>query len=37
LAGTRWGVEWLQPVSDKPNGYQLERKGTLVFNWGIHL
>jgi len=37
LAGTRWGVEWLQPVSDKPNDYQLERKGTLVFNWGIHL
>lgn len=37
LAGTRWGVEWLQPVSDKANGYQLERKGTLVFNWGIHL
>jgi hypothetical protein len=37
LAGTGWRLEWLQPVSDKPNGYQLERKGTLVFNWGIHL
>ncbi len=37
LAGNYLGIEWLQPVSDKPNGYQLEREGTLVFNWGIHL
>ncbi len=37
LAGTRWGIEWLQPVSDKPEGYQLQRKGSLVFNWAVHL
>lgn len=37
FAGTRWGLEWLQPVSDDPNGYQLAREGTLVFNWGVHL
>jgi hypothetical protein len=36
LAGTRWGVEWLQPVIDKPEGYQLQRKGSLVFNWAMH-
>lgn len=37
LAGTRWGLEWLQPVSDRPNGYQLARKGTLIVTWGMHL
>ncbi len=36
FAGTHWGLEWLEPVTDDPNGYQLERKGTLVFNWGVH-
>lgn len=37
LTGHRVSLEWLQPVMDDPNGYQLERKGTLVFNWGMHL
>ncbi len=37
FAGTAWSLEWLEPVADRPQGYQLERKGTLVFNWGIHL
>ncbi|MFO1387056.1 MAG: DUF3570 domain-containing protein [Chitinivorax sp.] len=35
--GNRLGIEWLQPVKDDPNGYQLKRSGTLLFNWGIHL
>lgn len=37
LAGTRWGIEWLQPVSNKSEGYQLQREGSLVFNWAGHL
>jgi hypothetical protein len=36
LAGSRWSLEWLMPVSDRGNGYQLERKGSLVFYWGLH-
>lgn len=37
FAGTRLSIEWLQPVADKPEGYQLERRGSLVLNWGLHL
>lgn len=37
FAGNRLSIEWLQPVEDNANGYQLERKGTLVFNWSMHL
>ncbi|MGB2933411.1 MAG: transporter [Methyloceanibacter sp.] len=29
LKGLRLSAEWLQPVEDDPNGYQLEREGTL--------
>ncbi|MFO7478693.1 MAG: transporter [Methyloceanibacter sp.] len=29
LKGLRLSAEWLQPVMDDPNGYQLEREGTI--------
>ena len=32
LTGLRLSAEWLQPVMDDPNGYQLEREGTLWAN-----
>jgi len=32
LRGLRLSAEWLQPVMDDPNGYQLEREGTLWTN-----
>jgi hypothetical protein len=32
LRGLRLSAEWLEPVMDDPNGYQLERKGTLWAN-----
>lgn len=32
LKGLRLSAEWLQPVFDDPNGYQLEREGTLWLN-----
>jgi hypothetical protein len=32
LKGLRLSAEWLQPVMDDPNGYQLERDGTLWAN-----
>lgn len=32
LQGLRVSAEWLQPVFDDPNGYQLEREGTLWVN-----
>jgi hypothetical protein len=32
LRGLRLSAEWLQPVYDDPNGYQLERDGTLWAN-----
>ena len=32
LKGLRLSAEWLQPVMDDPNGYQLEREGTLWAN-----
>ncbi len=35
-AGSQLGIEWLQPVSDHPNGYQLERQGTLAFTGSLH-
>lgn len=34
-AGLRLSAEWLQPVYDDPNGYQLERDGTLWANASI--
>lgn len=33
--GHRLGVEWLQPVEDDVNGYQLERVGTLSATWSL--
>ncbi len=35
LAGNRISVEWLQPVEDDVNGYQLERDGALSATWGL--
>jgi hypothetical protein len=35
LAGNRVSVEWLQPVQDDVNGYQLERDGTLSATWNV--
>jgi Putative MetA-pathway of phenol degradation len=31
--GHRFSAEWLEPISDDVNGYQLERAGTLYVNW----
>ncbi|MEQ1545209.1 DUF3570 domain-containing protein [Methyloglobulus sp.] len=36
LAGNRVSVEWLQPVEDNVNGYQLERDGALSATWSYH-
>jgi hypothetical protein len=33
LQGNRLAVEWLQPVYDDPNGYQLPRDGSLSATW----
>ncbi|MEQ1545212.1 DUF3570 domain-containing protein [Methyloglobulus sp.] len=33
LAGNRVSVEWLQPVEDDVNGYQLKRDGALSATW----
>jgi len=35
LAGNRFSVEWLQPVKDDFNGYQLERDGALSATWSL--
>ena len=35
FAGNRVSVEWLQPLQDNVNGYQLERVGTLAASWGF--
>lgn len=35
LQGNRIGVEWLQPVQDDVNGYQLEREGALSATWSV--
>ena len=35
LAGNRISVEWLQPVQDKVNGYQVERDGSLSATWSV--
>ncbi|MDP1558993.1 MAG: DUF3570 domain-containing protein [Nitrosomonas sp.] len=32
-AGNRLSFEWLQPIQDDVNGYQLERKGALAATW----
>ncbi len=28
-------VEWLEPVEDNVNGFQLEREGTLSVSWSV--
>jgi hypothetical protein len=33
--GNRLSVEWLQPVEDDVNGYQLERDGSLYATWSL--
>ncbi len=33
FAGHNFSVEWLQPVAEKFNGYQLEREGSLFATW----
>lgn len=35
LKGNRLGVEWLQPLEDDVNGYQLEREGALSATWSV--
>lgn len=35
LAGNRVSVEWLQPLEDNVNGYQLERNGSLAATWSL--
>lgn len=34
FAGNHLSFEWLQPVADKVNGYQLDRQGALSLTWG---
>jgi hypothetical protein len=34
FAGNHLSFEWLQPVADKVNGYQLDREGALSLTWG---
>jgi hypothetical protein len=33
--GNNFAVEWLQPVQDDDNGYQLDRVGTLNATWSL--
>jgi len=35
LKGNSLGVEWLQPIEDDVNGYQLEREGALSATWSV--
>ena len=35
FAGHHLGAEWLQPVAQDLNGYQLERLGALSLVWGV--
>ncbi|NJD05443.1 MAG: DUF3570 domain-containing protein [Methylococcaceae bacterium] len=35
FAGNRLAVEWLQPLYDDPNGYQLKRQGSLSATWSL--
>jgi Protein of unknown function (DUF3570) len=35
FAGNHFSVEWVQPMEDNVNGYQLDREGTLNATWGI--
>ena len=33
LSGNRLSVEWLQPIEDDVNGYQVQRDGSLTATW----
>jgi hypothetical protein len=33
FGGHRFGIEWVQPLSDDVNGFQQKRDGTLYLNW----
>ncbi len=33
FAGNSFGFEWLQPIQDDVNGYQIEREGALTASW----
>lgn len=33
LVGNNLSVEWLQPVAQDVNGFQVEREGTIIANW----
>jgi hypothetical protein len=33
--GNHLSVEWLQPIMDDVNGFQLEREGTLIATWSL--
>lgn len=33
FAGNRFGFEWIQPVKNDFNGFQLDRKGALAATW----
>jgi hypothetical protein len=35
FAGNRVAVEWLEPIAQDPNGFQLEREGSLALTWGV--
>jgi hypothetical protein len=35
--GNQVSVEWLQPIEDDVNGFQLEREGTLSVTWSLDL
>jgi hypothetical protein len=35
LAGNRISVEWLQPIQNNVNGYQLQRDGSLAATWSV--
>jgi hypothetical protein len=37
LRGNRVSVEWLEPVADHFNGFQLERQGSLQLSWELPL
>lgn len=34
--GMQLSLEWIQPLAEDWNGYQLERTGTLAASWGMH-
>jgi hypothetical protein len=35
FAGNHFGFEWVQPVAENLNGYQLEREGALSATWSL--